>query len=67
MEICCNEIKEVLGVSCMIVDANDLSVEILGHSSDINYENKYLKAMIKDNPAGQGRELTPLVLIREKK
>ena len=24
------------------------------------------KALIKDNPAGQGKECTPLILIREK-
>ena len=26
-----------------------------------------LKGLIKDNPSGQGKELTPIILIREKK
>ena len=50
----------------MLVDANDYGREILGKSSDINLNNATLREIIKDNPAGQERELTPLVLIREK-
>ena len=56
----CNEIKEKLGISCMIVDANDLGQEILGHSSDITLSNEELKGLIKDNPTGQGKQLTQL-------
>ena len=63
----CNVIKEKLGISVMIVDANDLGQEILGHSSDITLSNDELKGLIKDNPSGQGKQLTPIILIREKK
>ena len=63
----CDEIKEKLGMSCMIVDANDLGQEVLGHSSDIKLSDEELKGLIRDNPSGQGRELTPIILIREKK
>lgn len=62
----CNEIREELGMSCMIVDANDLGQEVLGHSSDIILSKEELKELIRDNPSGQGHELTPLILIREK-
>lgn len=62
----CNEIKEKLGISMMIVDANDLGQEILGHSSDITLSEEELKELIKDNPSGQGQELTPIILIRKK-
>lgn len=62
----CNEIKEKLGISCMIVDANDLGQEILGYSDDIGLSEQELKELIKDNPSGQGKELTPLILIRKK-
>ena len=51
----------------MIVDANDLGQEVLGHSYDITLSNDELKRLIKDNPSGQGKELTPIILIREKK
>lgn len=63
----CNEIKETLGISCMIVDANDLGQELLGTSDDIKERHEELLGIIKDNPAGQGREQTPIILIREEK
>lgn len=63
----CNDIKEQLGITCMIVDANDLGQEILGYSDDISLSEEELKELIKDNPSGQGKELTPLILIRKKK
>jgi F420-0:gamma-glutamyl ligase-like protein len=62
----CNEIKEKLGISCMIIDANDLGQEILGYSSDIKLTEEELKGLIKDNPSGQDKQLTPLILIRKK-
>lgn len=38
-----------------------------GKSNDISISNKELKEIIKDNPAGQEREQTPLILIRKKR
>ncbi len=61
----CNEIYEKTGVKCMIVDANDFNVEILGKADNIGFNDDALKAMIKDNPAGQTKTLTPIVLIRK--
>lgn len=63
----CNEIYEKLGIKAMIVDANDFNAEILGKSDAIEYDDKTLAKMIKDNPAGQEKTLTPIVLIREAK
>lgn len=61
----CNEVKEKLGITCMIVDANDLGQEILGTSYDLKNSEEKLKKLIRDNPAGQNRELTPFILIRK--
>ena len=36
------------------------------HSEDITLSKEELKDLIKDNPSGQGKELTPLILIRKK-
>lgn len=63
----CNEIKEKLGIKTMIVDANDLGQEILGTCEELKGKDEKLKQIIRDNPAGQGRECTPLILIREKR
>ena len=49
----------------MIVDANDLNVEILGKSSSLEYSDEVLEKIIKDNPAGQSHQLTPIILIRK--
>lgn len=62
----CNEIKSKLGISCMIVDANDLGQEILGYSDDLKERENDLKEFIKDNPAGQGNECTPIILMHKK-
>ena len=61
----CNEIYEATGVKCMIVDANDFNVEILGKADSIEYDDAELKGMVKDNPAGQSKTLTPMVLVRK--
>lgn len=60
----CDEVETETGVQMMIVDANDLNVEILGHASCVDLDEDTLKALIADNPAGQSRELTPFILIR---
>ncbi|MEE1076916.1 MAG: coenzyme F420-0:L-glutamate ligase [Acutalibacteraceae bacterium] len=62
----CNEIKEKLGISCIIVDANDLGQELLGASDDLRagIPDAELIKFVKDNPSGQGKELTPIILIR---
>lgn len=62
----CNEIYEKLGIKAMIVDANDLGQEILGKSDAITESEDELLGMIKDNPAGQGKQTTPIILIRKK-
>ena len=64
-DMVCNEIKEKTGVDCMIVDANDLGVEILGTSNKMPYTKKELKNIIRDNPAGQEDQSTPIILIRQ--
>ena len=50
----------------MIVDSNDFGREILGKYDDINLDDEYLKGLIADNPAGQGKQQTPIILIRKK-
>ena len=63
----CNEIYEKTGVKSMIVDANDFNQEILGKADAITESEEELIGMIKDNPCGQAKTLTPMVLIRKVK
>ena len=59
-----DEIYEKTGIVSMVVDANDLNVEMLGHCSQLKESDQELLDLIRDNPAGQDRQLTPFVLIR---
>ena len=62
----CDEVFEKTGVVMMIVDANDLNVELLGKGGQLkDWSKEDLLSLIRDNPAGQDRQLTPFVLIRE--
>jgi F420-0:gamma-glutamyl ligase-like protein len=61
----CQEIREKYAMDCMIVDANNIGVEIMGTSNDIPYDRQFLEELIRDNPAGQGTEQTPFILIRK--
>ncbi len=62
----CNEIQNTFSINSMIVDANDLSVEILGKCDGLsNLSNEFLSLLIKDNPAGQSDELTLFILIKK--
>ena len=64
----CDEVYEKTGIVMMIVDANDLNVELLGKGEQLkDWSREDLLALIADNPAGQDRQLTPFVLIREVK
>ena len=63
----CDEIKSKLGFSAIIVDANEMGQILLGKSSDITLSDVELVGLVRDNPAGNGTEGTPIVLIREKK
>lgn len=62
----CNEIYERTNVVMLIVDANDLDVDLLGTGKKLSdWSKNQLLALIADNPAGQDRQLTPFVLVRE--
>ena len=61
----CEEISKHLDLNVAVVDVNDLGgVKILASSSES--VNKILKDSLKFNPAGNGDEKTPIVLIRNK-
>jgi len=57
-------IRERTGCEAAIMDVNDIGGSwALGYSSGINKE--IIEAAMKDNPFGQGKELTPICLIRK--
>jgi F420-0:Gamma-glutamyl ligase len=59
-------IKDNFGFECAIMDINDIGgCWMIGGSDGINKD--FMEKVMKDNPQGQGDELTPVCLIREAK
>lgn len=64
----CDEVWQKTGVVMVIVDANDLGIELLGRSEQLrNWTVSALLQLVWDNPAGQSRQFTPFILVRESK
>lgn len=62
----CEEVWQKTGVMMAIVDANDLGIELLGKCGQLrNYSESELLNLVADNPAGQSRQFTPFILVRE--
>lgn len=58
------KISEKIGYKVAITDINDLGGNILGVSHE-DMDRDYIARILKDNPLGQGREQTPMGIIRE--
>jgi len=56
------QISNFTGVA--IIDANDLGQKVLGNST--NLSNKLIEQIFKDNPMGQSKEQTPIIIVVEK-
>ena len=61
----CNQLAEQFHLQFAIVDANNIDVEILGISDNLQIPKQELKPAIIDNPIGQGLEQTPLCILRK--
>lgn len=57
------EITSKIKNQCIIIDANDLGVNILGRSAK-EISDAFCAAVFKDNPLGQTTEQTPLCIVR---
>lgn len=60
----CQKLKEKYGFSFAIVDVNDLGGNILGKSQDLKGKENLLLKILRDNPAGQSNEQTPILILR---
>ncbi|NLC76731.1 MAG: F420-0--gamma-glutamyl ligase [Clostridia bacterium] len=58
------EVEEQLGISCAIVDINDLGREVIALSPKSPLSVETIAAVLRDNPLGQGSQQTPMGLIR---
>jgi hypothetical protein len=61
----CQNLFEKYQLSFLVADVNDLGGNILGRSSDLAGKEKMILEILKDNPAGQGKQQTPLIILRK--
>lgn len=60
----CDKLNEKFGLSFLVADVNDLGGNILGSSQDLKGKEELLLKILKDNPAGQSNEQTPILILR---
>lgn len=60
----CDDLYQQTGIPVVLMDANDIQRDQLGKSKDFPLTDKQIQDAMKDNPSGQGDELTPLIIIR---
>ena len=60
----CDDLEQKTGIPVVLMDANDIDQNQLGKGSHFPLSDDQIQDALKDNPSGQGDELTPLILIR---
>lgn len=61
----CDGLKEKYDFPFVVADINDIGGNILGKSQDLKDKNKFLLELLKNNPAGQSDQQTPIVILRK--
>lgn len=57
------KMKDLTGCECAVVDANDIfGCAVVGASDGLDFE--LVRQAMKDNPAGQGDAMTPIIILR---
>jgi len=49
----------------LVIDINDLGGNILGCSKDLAGKEELILKILKDNPAGQSNQQTPIIILRQ--
>ena len=60
----CDALEQATGVPTVLMDANDIDQNQLGKGTNFPLTDAEIQEAMKDNPSGQGGELTPFILIR---
>ncbi len=59
-----NAMAKNCGIPVVIMDANDIDQNQLGKCDTFPLTDEEIQEALKDNPCGQGDEMTPIILIR---
>ena len=60
----CDALEKATGVPTVLMDANDIDQNQLGKGTNFPLTDDQIQDAMRDNPSGQGDELTPFILIR---
>jgi hypothetical protein len=60
----CTRLAWQTGIPVVAMDANDFHRNQLGKSEGFPLSDEQIQEAMRDNPSGQGRELTPFILLR---
>ncbi|MBQ9325514.1 MAG: F420-0--gamma-glutamyl ligase [Clostridia bacterium] len=60
----CDQLEKDTGIPVVLMDANDIDQNQLGKCRNFPLTDEEIQDAMRDNPSGQGGELTPLILIR---
>jgi F420-0:gamma-glutamyl ligase-like protein len=61
----CRNLEQKYGFSFAVADVNDLGGNVLGGSPVLTGKEKQILEILKDNPAGQSNQQTPVIIIRK--
>lgn len=61
----CEQLKNKFGFSFVVADVNVLGRNLLGRSQDLRSKEKLILEILKDNPAGQSNQQTPIIILRK--
>ncbi len=60
----CDKIEKETGLPAVIIDGNNINVKIIAMSKGMPVDAKAARLILLDNPMGQDRELTPIIIVR---
>lgn len=61
------DIENKLGYPAVIIDGNNINVKVIAQSSGVALDKKIIRLILLDNPMGQDDEMTPFIIVRQKK
>jgi len=61
----CQDLKDKFSFSFVIADVNDLGRNIIGISNDLKDRKEEILEALKDNPAGQSNQQTPIIILKQ--
>lgn len=63
----CDEIEKSIGAPVVIIDGNNINIKIIAMSPGMPINASDARLILLDNPMGQDDELTPFIIVRQKK